>query len=102
VDNPIAPGYTAYQQATGYIGYNREITDHLTFDGAFSYDMLDFERYNLSYFNEAYREDEYYGKAMWRWRINDRHSVAFGGELLHGEYGLRSPDGPTWIPAARN
>jgi len=90
--------YTAYQQATGHIGYNMPISDRLSFEAAFGYDMLDFERNNNNWFNDAYREDEYYGKALVKWDPSEAHKLAFGVEVLHAEYGLKSPGSPH-IPA---
>jgi outer membrane receptor for ferrienterochelin and colicin len=77
-----------YQQATGYVGYNQELAENLDIDYAFSYDMVDFERFWGNNISEAYREDEYQGKALLRWQPNDKHSIAFGGEFSHLELGL--------------
>lgn len=94
VERPLWQSFSAYQQVTGYIGYNKQINDDLTFDAAFSYDMLDFERRSNRYINDAYREDEYYGRGMFQWNPSADHKLAFGMEILHGEYGLTSPGWP--------
>jgi iron complex outermembrane receptor protein len=87
---PATDSFYAYQQATGFIGYKRPLADTLTLDTAVSYTMTDCEVYTLSYINDAYREDDYYGKAMLQWQPQEKHKVAFGTELLHGEYGYDS------------
>jgi len=43
-----------YQQATGYIGYNKELNEQTELDLAFSYDMFDFERRVHTWMLEAY------------------------------------------------
>lgn len=83
-----------YQQATAFIGYKQDITDNLDIDYAFSYDMFDYERVQSEAISDAYREDEYYGKILMKWQINDKHRIAFGTELSHHEFGLRSPGWP--------
>jgi len=84
-----AQGY-GYQQATGYIGYKRELNERTNLDLAFSYDMFDFERFIQNAVNAAYREDEYYAKAMLRHDINKRHKIACGFEYSHQKLGLDS------------
>jgi len=91
---PWNPNFYSYQQATGYIGYNQELAENLDIDYAFSYDMFDFERLWGNNLSEAYREDEYQGKALLRWQPNDRHKIAFGGEFSHLELGMKSPGWP--------
>jgi iron complex outermembrane receptor protein len=88
------PNSYGYQQATAYVGHKKELTENITLDMAFSYDMSDFERYILERANDAYREDEYHGKALLRWQPNDQHKFAFGGEITHNELGLKSPGWP--------
>jgi outer membrane receptor for ferrienterochelin and colicin len=94
---------SGYQQATGYIGYKQELADNLDIDYAFSYDMFDFERAQAgtdaaAYISDAFREDKYYGKALLKWQPNDQHKIAFGGEILHQEYGLQSLSQPDISP----
>ena len=94
---PPAYSYYTYQQATGYIGYTQELTKDIDVDYAFSYEMMDYER-DLTASSpdpgdsvqEAYREDNYYGKAMLKWQVNDQHKIAFGTEVSHNELGQRS------------
>ncbi len=89
----VDPGY-GYQQATAYIGKSMELDDKTTLDLAFSYDMFDFERQVHTWILEAFREDKYMGKVIVKHEINNQHKIAFGAELLHGEYGLDSPGWP--------
>ena len=91
--------YYAYQQATGYIGYKKPLDDTLTLDTAFSYTMTDFGLSTIGYVNAAYREDDYYGKAMLQWQPVAEHKVAFGAEILHGAFGLNSLSYGDGIPA---
>jgi len=80
-----------YQQATGYIGYTQDVSKTLTVDYSFSSDMTDFVRLSdTSAVNEAEREEKYYSKVIARWVPNEHHSIAFGGEWQHDEFGLRS------------
>jgi len=87
-----------YQQATGYIGYKQELSDNLNIDYAFSYDMFNFEQRRQNEIDNAYREDEYYGKILLQWQPNEQHSIAFGGELSHVEFGLKDPGWPDVDP----
>ena len=85
----VDSGY-GYQQATAYIGKSTELGAKTTLDLAFSYDMFDFERQVHTWLLEAFREDKYMGKAIVKHEINDQHKIAFGAEVLHGEYGKSS------------
>ncbi len=87
---PLADHFYAYQQATGFVGYKKPLSDTLTLDTAVSYTMTDNEVYIVNSIADAYREDDYYGKAMLQWQPREQHRIAFGAEWLHGEYGLDS------------
>jgi iron complex outermembrane receptor protein len=88
------PNSYGYQQTTAYVGYKQELTKKVDVDYAFSYDMLDFERFTKEMNRDAYREDEYYGKMLLRWQPNERHKFAIGGEISHHELGLKSSGWP--------
>ncbi len=88
-------GY-GYQQATGFLGYKKDLDEKTLLDLSFSYDMTDFERLVANALQDAFREDKYISKAMIRHNINEHHKIAFGVELLYGEYGYRSPGWPDW------
>jgi outer membrane receptor protein involved in Fe transport len=84
-------GY-GYQQLTTFIGKTTELDAQTTVDTSFSYDFLDYQRMTDSWdawFNEAYREDKYIGKALLRHDFNKQHKIAVGTEVLHGEYGYK-------------
>ena len=83
-----------YQQLTGYIGYEEDLSDQTSVEYAFSYDMMDYERVIANEIVEAYREDEYYGKAMLRHNFSRNHKAALGFEVSHHELGLNSPGWP--------
>lgn len=91
---PLDNGYYAYQQATGFIGYNKEFNEKTSLEASASYDMFDFERLVYTWWQEAIREDKYIGKAVIRHDIGKRHKIAVGAEILHGEYGYHSPGYP--------
>ena len=91
---PLEQNSSGYQQATGYLGYNKEITEKLEMDIAFSYDLMDFERQSANYILDAYREDEFLGKAMLKYNPNENHKLALGFELSHEEFGFKSPYWP--------
>jgi len=90
----LKPNSYGYQQATGYVGYKKELSEKTSLDMAFSYDMFDFERYAENRKRDGYREDEYYGKILLRWQPSERHKIAFGGEYSHQDLGIRSPGWP--------
>jgi outer membrane receptor for ferrienterochelin and colicin len=83
-----------YQQATAYIGRKVELADNFNIDCAFSYGMLDVERQVQNSIHDAYREDNYYGKALLHWQPDEKHKIAFGGEISHLELGMKSPGWP--------
>ncbi|MBN2183603.1 MAG: TonB-dependent receptor [Sedimentisphaerales bacterium] len=89
----VDPGY-GYQQATTYIGRLTELGERTNLDLSLSYDMFDFERQVHTWILEAFREEKYIGKAVIRHNIHEKHKLAFGTEVLHGEYGNRSPGWP--------
>ena len=85
---------SGYQQVTTYLEYNKDISDKLNLDIAFSYEMMDFERYIEGSIFDAYRSDEYYGKTMLRYDLNKNHKIAAGFEISHDIFGLDSPGWP--------
>lgn len=99
---PLIQSGTGYQQATGYIGYNREFNERTNLEASFSYDMFDFERFQSNNITDAYREDKYISKAIIRHDINKKHKIAFGAEILHGEYGYESPGWPAGVGATNS
>ncbi len=95
---PVTPSFYAYQQATGYIGYKRDLMEKLSVDAALSYDLVDFDRFTDNRVSDTYREDEYYGKALLRWQPSERHKLAFGAEVSHQELGLKGLGWPDSTP----
>ena len=91
---PLEQSSSGYQQATAYFGYNKELTDKLELDLAFSYDLMDFERIAGGDIFDAYREDEYFGKTMLKYNPNNKHKFALGFEISHEEFGFSSPGWP--------
>lgn len=91
---PLMPNSYGYQQATLYVGRQVELGAATTLDFSFSYDLFDFERVIQNTIAEAYREDEYYGRVLLRHDFTKNHRAAFGAEISHGEFGLKSPGWP--------
>jgi len=88
------PG-SGYQQFTLFGGYKQEISDAVTIDYSLSYDLFDFERASFNskknaQWNLSHREDEYLFRSLLNWEIDDKHSLAFGGEWSHEIFGLDS------------
>jgi iron complex outermembrane receptor protein len=98
---PLTNNTYGYQQATGYVGYKQELTKDIDIDYAFSYLTTDFTEFRQNRTDDAYREDEYYGKALLQWQPNDRHKIAFGSEYFHRELGIRSPLWPDIPPVSQ-
>ena len=97
----VRTNFYSYQQAVGYIGYKQELADTLDVDYAFSYSLFDFVEYRQNAIDDAYREDEYYGKILSRWQPNDQHKIAFGGEVSHRELGIQCLGWPFSNPVSQ-
>lgn len=89
---------TGYQQATVFTSYLWELSDSFSVDFDLSYDMFDFERIQRTGPFFTFREDEYYGRVLGRWRPVEQHSLALGFEYSHELFGLDSPGFPN-LPA---
>jgi iron complex outermembrane receptor protein len=89
-----ASSFYSYQQATGWIGYKQELTSNIDIDYAFSYSLFDNEQIRKGIVTDAFREDNYYGKALLQWQLNDQHKIAFGTEISHMELGPCRRDKP--------
>jgi iron complex outermembrane receptor protein len=89
----VQPNFYSYQQMTGYVGHKQELTDNLDIDYTFSYELFDFVEYRQNQVDDAYREDEYYGKILSQWQPNEGHKIAFGTEISHRELGLHTISG---------
>lgn len=96
----VKPNSYGYQQATGFVGYKMELLNNLDIDYAFSYNMTSFEAFRQNAISAAYREDEYYGKALLRWQPNEQHKIAFGGEITHNELGMKGLGWPDVDPCS--
>ncbi len=95
------PNFYNYQQITGYAGYKQEVSNTLDIDYAFSYELFNFVEYRQNEIDDAYREDEYYGKIVSQWQPNDQHKIAFGGEISHRELGLQCLGWPYIDPVSQ-
>jgi iron complex outermembrane receptor protein len=90
-----------YQEMTGYIGRKQELSKDIDIDCAFSYETFDFAEFRQNEVDDAYREDEYFGKAILQWQPNDQHKIAFGSEVFHRELGMRNPGWPDVSPISQ-
>jgi len=78
-----------YVQGTVTAEYKQEFSDAFNIQYRFSYDLTQFESTPYTFSREVqYREDEYQGRVLANWNINDKHKLAFGGEWIHEEFGL--------------
>jgi outer membrane receptor protein involved in Fe transport len=91
-----------YVQFTVFGQYLWQISDCLDAEFRLSYDSMDFSRYFRSAADppstgNPHREEEFYGRAMLKWKPNDSHATALGFELSRGHFGLGTwsfPDEP--------
>lgn len=78
-----------YAQGTLTAEYKQEVSDAFSVLYRFSYDLTQFESTPWGFSREVvYREDEYNGRIMANWNLNENHKAAFGGEWSHEEFGL--------------
>ena len=92
----LATEEAGYQQLTAFLGYRLEPSDCLNIELALSYDMFDLERLTQEVPSGyiAHREDEWFARVLARWDPLERHSLAFGFEYSHEDFGLGSPGFP--------
>jgi iron complex outermembrane receptor protein len=85
-----------YTQATVQASYDQEVSDDLSVKYVTSYDRITNENdiYTKAFYWKSFSEDELYGKILARWNPAENHSVAFGGEWTHNEFGKRFGDTP--------
>ncbi|OGP69326.1 MAG: hypothetical protein A2169_03395 [Deltaproteobacteria bacterium RBG_13_47_9] len=74
------PNFYTYWQLTLFMGYKYEVTENLDIDFAGSYQSTTNIQERESRYGQNYREDNYYGKILFRWQPNEQHKVAFGFE----------------------
>jgi hypothetical protein len=92
----LAMEQAGYQHLTAWLGYRLEPSECLNVELALSYDMFDLERLTQEVPSGyiAHREDEWFARALVRWDPFERHSLAFGFEYSHEDFGLDSPGFP--------
>jgi iron complex outermembrane receptor protein len=98
---PVTNNGYGYQQLTGYIGYKQELTNDIDIDYAFSYETIDFSEFRQNSITNAYREEDYYGKAILQWKPNEQHKIAVGTEVSHRELGLQELGWPFTNPVSQ-
>jgi iron complex outermembrane receptor protein len=85
------------QQISAGTDYKHEISDHWEIAGRLGYGIDDYSRREFDGLLDANREDIYSARLLATWKSSDTHSLTFGAEYLHGEYGLPAlgyPGGP--------
>lgn len=86
-DHYQRPNFYTYWQATGYVGYKQEVTEHLDIDYALSYQSTSNVQERESRYGQNYREDHYYAKILSKWQPTENHKIAFGAEYLYNDLG---------------
>jgi iron complex outermembrane receptor protein len=79
----------SYTQATIQASYDQEVSPDLSVKYVTSYERLtnDNENYEQALLRKSFAEDELYGKILANWKPRENHSLAFGGEWSHDEFG---------------
>jgi outer membrane receptor protein involved in Fe transport len=80
----------SYNQATIQASYDQEVSSDLSVKYVASYERFanENENFEQAYFQTSYAEDEIYGKILANWKPRENHSLAFGGEWAHDEFGI--------------
>jgi iron complex outermembrane receptor protein len=83
------------QQLTAMLEHRFRLSEDFTLTAEFSYDTQDNQRITPSASDEpnyanSHREDEWFTKFVAQWKINDNHDLAFGSELSHETFGLKT------------
>jgi len=78
-----------YRQGTISASYNQEISPDLSVKYMFSYDTMQVETEDRAWRIKSFKENEYYGRIMATWNPHERHSLAFGGEWSHEQFGRK-------------
>jgi outer membrane receptor for ferrienterochelin and colicins len=78
-----------YRQGTINGSYKYDLTDDFSIRTDFGFDTTEIETENYVWKPKSYRENEYHTKIQANWNINKSHSVAFGGEWSHEQFGRR-------------
>ena len=90
----------SYTQATVQASYDHQISSDLSMEYTASYDRFtnENENYDRAFYWKSFAEEKFYGKALARWTPHEDHSLAFGGEWAHEEFGKSMEDLPISIP----
>ena len=77
-----------YQQISAGADYKHEINDHWELSARLGYSLDDYVRNEFDGLLDANREDIYTARLLATWKSSETHSLTFGAEYLHGEFGL--------------
>lgn len=92
----IVPGSVeiGFQQTTAMLERRFKVSEEISVTGVLSFDSQSFDRElpndEPDYYANSHREDEWFGKVTAQWRVNDNNEVAFGSEVSHEKFGLKS------------
>ena len=89
---PYSDSSYGYRQWTAFVGNTKQLDDTTSLETSFSYDRFYLSRIIHTWLQESYREDKYIGRAIIKQEFNQRHKVAYGFEVLHGEYGFANTE----------
>lgn len=86
-----------YEQLAVQADYKHEINDQWQLSARAGFSMDDYVRNEFDGLIDANREDIYTARLLATWKSSDTHSLTFGTEYMHGEFGLPTfgyPSGP--------
>ncbi|HOT72598.1 MAG TPA: TonB-dependent receptor [Anaerohalosphaeraceae bacterium] len=88
-----------YSQATVTASYDQELSEDLSIRYEVSYDRFanDNENWERAFLWKSFAEDEWVSSITARWNPHPNHSLAFGGQWTHDEFGKRFDDTPISI-----
>lgn len=82
------PQGVGYEQISAGADYRHEINDQWSVAGRLGYGLDDYVRTEFDGPIDANREDIYTARLLATWKSSDTHSLTFGAEYWHGEFGL--------------
>ncbi|HOK67217.1 MAG TPA: TonB-dependent receptor [Anaerohalosphaeraceae bacterium] len=88
-----------YSQATAAASYDQEISSDWSVRYELSFDRFanDNDNWERAFLWKSFAEDEWVGRITAQWNPHPNHSLAFGGQWTHDEFGKRFGDTPISI-----
>ncbi len=100
----VVPGSVeiGFQQATVMLERRYKASEALSITGVLSFDSQSFDRMlpneEPDFYANSHREDEWFGQVTAQWQFSANHDLAFGGEISHEKFGLKSQGDGTDSP----